>query len=84
MDGENVALVLGGLGSVLAVVLPALRKRQDVDVDELRERVSDLSTRLAKAEEENGHLRAELIRLEALVFSLRRLLAAHGITEPAP
>lgn len=82
MAAELVALV-GGLASALAVVATSMRKRLDVDVDEMRSRVSDLTERLTSAEKELGQLRAELVKAEGRIFALTRLLAAHGIDEPS-
>lgn len=75
---EAVALI-GGLASALAVVATSFRKRADVDIEELRTRESDLSTRLGDAEKRIGQLRAALVACEDRVFKLLRLLAANGI-----
>lgn len=77
--GTDAVALLGGVASAVAVIATSFRRRQDVDLDELQKRVTDLTARLADAEEQIGHLRAQLVAAESRVFQLSRVLAANGI-----
>lgn len=83
MPSTDAVALIGGVASAVALLSTTVRKRQDLDVDEMRQRTGDLSTRLADAEKEIGSLRAALVKCEQAAFALRRLLAAHGIQEPS-
>jgi hypothetical protein len=77
----DLVALLGAAASAIALLMTTLRKRQDVDVSELKTRTTDLSSRLTEAEKEVGTLRAALLHAEERIFKLLRLLAKHGIRE---
>lgn len=77
----DLVALLGAAASAIALLMTTLRKRQDVDVSELKIRTTDLSTRLNEAAEEVSSLRKALLKSEERVFKLLRILARHGIEE---
>lgn len=77
----DLVALLGAGASAIALLMTSLRKRQDVDVSELKIRTDDQAKRLAEAEKEVSALRAALIKSEAVIFRLRQILARHGIQE---
>ena len=82
MGGAEWAALASGVAGAIAVVLTSFRKRRDVDFDEMKKRITDQANRLADAEEQIGHLRAQLVKCEASAFELRRLLAMNVIEDP--
>jgi hypothetical protein len=77
----DLVALLGAGASAIALLMTTLRKRQDLDVSELKTRATEQATRLDEAEKEVSALRAALIQCEEVVFKLRRILAKHGIRE---
>lgn len=77
----DLVALLGAGASAIALLMTTLRKRQDLDVSELKTRSIEQATRLDEAEKEVTALRAALIQCEEVVFKLRRILAKHGIRE---
>lgn len=73
--------LLGAGASAIALLMTTLRKRQDLDVSELKTRSTEQATRLTEAEKEVSALRAALIQCEEVVFKLRRILVKNGIQE---
>lgn len=80
--GAEVAAAITGAASAIAVIVTSLRRRKDVDLDELQQRVSDLTDRLESAEGKIGDLRSQLVTAEGQIFLLRRTIASHGIPDP--
>lgn len=77
----DLVALLGAGASAIALLMTTLRKRQDLDVSELKTRATEQANRLADAEKEVSALRAALIQCEEVVFKLRRILVKHGIRE---
>lgn len=79
MVQTDLVALIGGCASAVAVLSTSMRTRQDLDVDEIKKRTEDLTTRLSASEKEIGELRSQLVQCEENNFALRRLLAANGI-----
>lgn len=77
----DLVALLGAGASAIALLMTTLRKRQDLDVGELKTRSTEQAQRLADAEKEVSAMRAALIQCEEVVFKLRRILAKNGIQE---
>ena len=77
----DLVALLGAGASAIALLMTTLRKRQDLDVGELKTRNTEQARRLAEAEKEVSALRAALIQCEEVVFKLRRILVKNGIQE---
>lgn len=80
--GTEAFAAIAGIASAVAVVVTSLRKRKDVDYEELQKRVVDLEARIKELEPVVVELRRELLATEAREFKLRRVLLAHGIPDP--
>lgn len=78
----GLAALVAAVASAVAVVVTALRKRRDVDVDELLRRIADLTSRVERLESDLDTARDELVHTEHHNFVLRRTLAANGIADP--
>lgn len=75
--------------AALAVVIMALRKRRDVDVEDMQKRLTELTERVELLESEAVEGRAELskardtlVTRDRQVFLLRSSLARHGHPDP--
>lgn len=77
----DLVALIGAGASAIALLMTTLRKRQDLDVGELKTRAADDKRRADDAEKEVSALRAALIQCEEVVFKLRRILVRHGIEE---
>lgn len=71
----ELAALLGAIGTLLALLIPALRRRKDLDVEEMKLRLTYLET-------ENDSLRAENEAYEKERYILRQLLNRNGIELP--
>lgn len=71
----ELAALLGAIGTLVGLLIPALRHRKDLDVDELKSRNAYLET-------ENDSLRAENEAFEKERYALRQLLIRNGIDLP--
>ena len=71
----ELAALLGAIGTLLALLIPALRRRKDLDVEEMKLRLTYLET-------ENDSLRAENEGYEKERYILRQLLNRNGIELP--
>lgn len=80
--GASMAAVVAACASAVAVIITALRKRRDVDIEDLQKRVTNLTQRLDLIEEELDSTRSDLVEAEHDRFVLRRTLAQHGIPDP--
>lgn len=89
MTPELTATMISAIAAAVSVIIVHLRKRQDVSVAEMQERIQRLEERsealmerIGHYENENGNLRAELIIATRRIFILERTLARHGIPDP--
>lgn len=80
--GSEVAAMIAAVASAIAISITALRKRKDVDVNELQTRVGDLTERVTHLETRLDATQDELVQVEWDNFTLRRTLAANGIPDP--
>lgn len=78
----NVAAVVAAIASAIAVIITALRKRRDVDIEDLKKRIINLVSRVEALENDLETTRADLVDAEHDRFILRRTLAANGIADP--
>lgn len=74
--------LIAAIASAVAVIVTSLRKRKDVDINEVIARSKALEKRVETLEKTVDALQAELVDTEHDRFVLRRTLAAHGITDP--
>lgn len=77
----DLVALLGAGASAIALLMTTLRKRQDVDVSELKTRMTEETKRREEAEQEVDTLRTELIDCERISHRRQRLLARHDIQE---
>lgn len=81
-DSAQTGGLIAALAAAVATIILALRKRQDVDVDELIKRVTSLESRVEELESDLTTTRASLVAADRNTFVLRRTLAQHGIPDP--
>lgn len=78
----GIVAVISGVASAIAVIITSLRKRRDVDVDEMKIRIKKLTGRIERAEAKIAELRSKLVNYEGVIFRLRSVLARNGIQDP--
>lgn len=81
MGADQLALI-AAIASAVAAIAVSLRKRKDVDINEILARSKALEKRVETLEVTVETLQSELVEAEHDRFLLRRTLAKHGISDP--
>lgn len=81
MGGDQYAFITA-LAAAIAVIVHSVRKRKDVDIIEVLKQNASLVKRVEVLESTVAVLQTELVQAEHDRFTLRRVLAGHGISDP--
>lgn len=80
---------IAAIASAIAIITLSLRKRRDLNYEEMKKRITTLETDLGEArdrievlEERIGEKDWELVNADRNVFVLRRVLAQNGLKDP--
>lgn len=79
--GKGAPLLVLALAAA-AVLAVAFRKRRDVDVREMNERIRSLEERVGTLETDLTEARDTLVDRDRVVFLLRSTLARNGLADP--
>jgi hypothetical protein len=82
VDINNVISVISALAAAAAIAMTSLRKRKDVSITELDTRVKRLSEEVIDLETDRDAARETANMNGRQLFTVRQVLAAHGITDP--
>lgn len=80
--GADQYAFLGALAAAIAIIVQSVRKRKDVDITEVLKQNASLAERVGLLETNVAVLQTELVKAEHDRFTLRRVLAGHGISDP--
>lgn len=81
-DYGNIVALVSGLTALLSIAITSLRKRKDVSVEEMQQRIRDLEA--SNDEKDQDVQLAQKAALDATrrLFVVRQVLAARGIPDP--
>lgn len=81
-DYGNIVAFLSGLAALASVAITSLRKRKDVSVEEMRQRIKDQDARIDELEDDLAVAQASALAKGRDCFLLRTVLADRGIPDP--